>query len=112
MDTRRLPKIARAAGPMTCVSPACDHRAHGPMRNPLPPVSFGLGQGCAVQDPHFELVRRFGTRVHWIEGLEERAIYCADHDIAFIRAGLDEEARRSTAHWVLSEALAARANVQ
>lgn len=62
-----------------------------------------------MQDPHFELVRRFGTRVHWIEGLDERVIYCPEQDVAFVRAGLDEETRRSVSAWILGEALSGRA---
>lgn len=62
-----------------------------------------------MQDPHFELVRRFGTRVHWIEGLEEEVVYCPESDVAFVRAGLDEESRRSVSAWILGEALSARA---
>lgn len=61
-----------------------------------------------MQDPHFELVRRFGTRVHWIEGLEERVIYCPERDVAFVRAGLDEESRRAVSAWILGEALSER----
>lgn len=61
-----------------------------------------------MQDPHFELVRRFGTRVHWVEGLAERVIYCPEQDVAFVRSGLDEATRRSVAAWVLGEALSER----
>lgn len=61
-----------------------------------------------MQDPHFELVRRFGTRLHWIEGLDEEVIYCPAADVAFVRAGLDEEARRSVSAWILGEAFGAR----
>lgn len=60
-----------------------------------------------MQDPHFELVRRFGTRIHWIEGLEEEVIYCPDQDVAFVRAGLDEESRRSVSAWILGESMSA-----
>lgn len=48
-----------------------------------------------MQDPHFELVRRFGTRVHWVEGLAERVIYCPEQDVAFVRSDLDETTRTS-----------------
>lgn len=61
-----------------------------------------------MQDPHFDHVRRFGTRVHCVEGLDEEVIYCPVSDVAFIRAELDEESRRSTSAWVFGEAVAAR----
>lgn len=61
-----------------------------------------------MQDPHFELVRRFGTRIHWIEGLLEEAIYCPENDVAFVRAGLDEAARRRVSAWVLGQAMSER----
>lgn len=54
----------------------------------------------------FDLVRRFGTRVHEVEGLVEPFVYCPGLDVAFVRAGLDEEDRRQVAEQVLAWALA------
>lgn len=61
-----------------------------------------------MQDPHFELVRRFGTRLYWIDGLDEEVIYCPENDVAFVRAGLAEESRRSVSAWILAQAMSER----
>lgn len=54
---------------------------------------------------HFHLVQRFGTRVYEVEGLREPIIYCPTNDLAFIRAGLDDEELTRYADWLLGAAL-------
>lgn len=53
----------------------------------------------------FDLVQRFGIRIHEVEGLAETAVYVPECDLAFVRAGLDPDCRARTASWLLSEAL-------
>lgn len=56
----------------------------------------------------FELALRFGTRVHEVNGLRERMVYCPVTDVAFIRAGLPETECRELADALLAEALSRR----
>jgi len=64
----------------------------------------------------FDLVRRFGVRVHFVEGLEETIVYFPvpdpDKDLAFVRAGLGVEDRQWAADRILSEALAERVSLE
>lgn len=56
----------------------------------------------------FDLVRRFGVRVHEVEGLDEDIVFCPASDVAFIRAGLDARDRTQVAEWLLCAALGER----
>lgn len=53
-------------------------------------------------DP-LEAARALGTRVYWVDDLEQEVIYCPRSSSAFVRAGLSEERRRSAAEWLIGE---------
>ena len=56
--------------------------------------------------PAFDLVRRFGVRVVEVPDLDDDVIFVHDHDLALVRAELDEEGRRWVSDWLLAETLA------
>lgn len=62
------------------------------------------------RDP-FDLCRRMDVRVFEVDGLPKTVVYCPDSDLAFVRAGLDQETRHRTADWLLCEALAERSSL-
>lgn len=53
----------------------------------------------------FELSRRFGVRVHDVDGLDEDLVYVPTQGLAFVNRDLDPHRRREVADWLLSEAL-------
>lgn len=76
-----------------------------------PGARAGARRRATVAHDPFEMVRRFGTRVHEVDGLIEPLIYCPESDVAFVRAGLDLTERLRLARWVLTEALTERASL-
>lgn len=60
----------------------------------------------------FDLVKRFGIRIHEVDDLDEDVIYIGDRAIAFVRADLTDEVRQETADWLLCEAMSDRMSAE